>query len=71
MCFAYLKDRTLTIKDKPQIYGTQFDVVDNEVVPFPIKNPENVDNLRREIGLGTLEEAAKSIQERYKLSGTG
>jgi hypothetical protein len=67
MCFAYLKDRTLTMKDKPQIYGTQFDVIENEVVPFPIANLENVDSLRREMGLGTLEEAKNSIRVRYNL----
>ena len=66
-CFAYLKDRTLTMKGKPQIYGTQFDVQDGKVVPFPIKNVGIVDDLRRELGLDTMSEATKRIQERYRL----
>ena len=70
-CFAYLKDRTLTMSGMPQIYGTQFDFKDGEVIPFPIENPEIVDELRKEMGLGTLEEAADSVRDRYKLSGNG
>lgn len=70
-CFAYLKDRTLTMSGMPQIYGTQFDFKDGEVVPFPIENPEIVDDLRKEMGLGSLEGAANSVRDRYKLSGNG
>ncbi len=66
-CFAYLKDRTLTMKGKPQIYGSQFDMQDGKVVPFPIENPDIVDELRKELGLDTVAEAAQRIQERYKL----
>ncbi|MEC8787258.1 MAG: DUF6624 domain-containing protein [Pseudomonadota bacterium] len=71
LCFAYLKDRTLTMKGLPQIYGTQFDFIENDVVPFPINDPENVDILRKEVGLGTLKEATNSVRERYKLSSNG
>ena len=71
LCFAYLKDRTLIMKGMSQIYGTQFDFIDNEAVPFPINNPENVDELRKDMGLGTLEEATNSVRERYKLEGNG
>jgi hypothetical protein len=70
-CFAYLKDRTLTQGGQPQIYGTQFDVIEGKVVPFPIVNPEYVDDLRKELGLDTIEEAAKRIQERYKIEVNG
>ncbi|QUM80243.1 hypothetical protein HWV01_08060 [Moritella sp. 5] len=66
-CFAYLKDRTLTMKGKPQIYGTQFDMKNGKVVPFPIESTSVVDELRKEIGLDTVAEAAQRIQERYKL----
>jgi len=66
-CFAYLKDRTLTRKNKPQIYGTQFDFQDGKVVPFPIEDINIVDALRKELGLDTIAEASERIQQRYKL----
>ncbi|MBC7962226.1 MAG: hypothetical protein H7Y05_04720 [Steroidobacteraceae bacterium] len=62
---AYLQDRVLTMSGRPQIYGTQHDVdVHGTAFPLPIGNPIEVDNLRREMGLGTLAEATKRIQER-------
>ncbi len=66
-CFAYLKDRTLTMQGKPQIYGTQFDFQDGHVVSFPIENLSVVDNLRKELGLDTLCEATQRMKERYNL----
>ena len=66
-CFAYLKDRVLTMEGKAQIYGTQFDVIDGKVVPFPIENPKIVNELRKNLGLESIEEAAQRIKERYKV----
>jgi hypothetical protein len=64
--FAYLQDRVLTMAGKPQIYGTQHDIDNNgKAFPLPIKNPENVDALRKEMGLEPLSEATKRIQERH------
>ncbi len=63
--FAYLQDRVLNMSGRPQIYGTQHDVDENGTAfPLPIENSAEVDNLRREMGLGTLTEATKRIQER-------
>ena len=63
--FAYLQDRVLTMSGRPQIYGTQHDVDRNGAAfPLPMENPIEVDNLRREMGLGILAEATKRIQER-------
>jgi hypothetical protein len=62
---AYLQDRVLTMSGKPQIYGTQHNVDESGTAfPLPIENPLEVDNLRREMGLGTLAEATRRIQER-------
>ena len=64
--FAYLQDRVLTMSDKLQIYGTQHDTDENGIVyPLPIKEPEKVEELRKEIGLEPLSEATKRIQERH------
>lgn len=48
-CFAYLKDRTLTMKGMPQIFGTQFDMKNGKVVPFPIEDMSVVDELRKRL----------------------
>ncbi len=65
-CFAYLQDRVLTMSNKLQIYGTQHDTDENGVVsPFPIKEPEKVDALRKEIGLEPLSKVTKMIQKRH------
>lgn len=62
---AYLQDRVLIMSGRPQVYGTQHDVDENGTAfPLLIENPIEVDNLRKEIGLGTLAEATSRIQDR-------
>src|SRR5215472_3906420 len=53
---AYLEDRLLTMEGKPQIYGTQFRFIDGVIEPFPIEDPDHVDERRARIGLKTLAE---------------
>lgn len=63
---AYLEDRIAVGDGRNQIYGTQFHKNTNgKVKPFPIKDPDNVNNFRKNIGLETLKENQKHIQERY------
>lgn len=65
-CFAYLQDRVLTMSNKPQIYGTQHDIDENGIAyPLPIQHPEKVDALRNEVGLGSLSDATKRIQDQH------
>jgi hypothetical protein len=60
---AFLLDRTLTMAGKPQKYGTQFNTnEEGKAVPLPIENPEIVDDLRVDLGLGTLAELTSCIQ---------
>jgi hypothetical protein len=60
---AFLLDRTLTMDGKPQRYGTQFkDDEKGQVVPFPIENPSIVDDLRRKLGLDSLERRIEIMQ---------
>ena len=54
--------------EQPQIYGTQFDEDDDGwPVPFPIEDPENVNERRLSLGLNTLEEHTRKclIGRRY------
>lgn len=60
MEYAKIHDRILVNADKPQVYGMQFRYnEDNALEPFPIENPEHVDQRRKEIGLEPLKEYLK------------
>lgn len=60
---AYLEDRLLMNEGKPQIYGTQ--VVKNKESgrwePYKIVSIENVDILRKSVGLESLEDYLKTF----------
>jgi hypothetical protein len=61
---AFLHDRIMTMSGRPQKYGTQFDISENgEVTSLPIENSQIVDKLREEIGLESLAERTKQMQE--------
>lgn len=63
---AFLEDRLLTMEDKPQIYGTQFNTVNGVTKPFPIEDPEHVDSRRASVGLDTFAENEAMIKAMYK-----
>ncbi|MCX6753318.1 MAG: hypothetical protein NTW62_03190 [Candidatus Nomurabacteria bacterium] len=52
---AYLIDKFRVLKNLPQIYGTQYKKDSKGNIEFlPILNIENVNKLRKEVGLGSL-----------------
>ena len=54
---AFLEDRIRMYEGKPQIYGTQFQPnMHGQLEPYPIENPESVNERRAAIGLNTIEE---------------
>ncbi len=53
---AYLTDRVRVNEGKPQVYGTQFHVVDGKLTSRPIEDEENVDKRRKSAGLSPLKE---------------
>lgn len=64
---AYLVDRVRVNQKQPQVYGTQFRLKnDGTYEPQPIADAEHVDERRRSVGLGTLEEYAKLIGKSTK-----
>ena len=70
-CFAYLQDRVLAMSGEHQIFGTQHDIDENGVAyPLPIKEPEKVEKLRKEVGLESLSSATMRIQERHNITLT-
>ncbi len=68
---AYLTDRVLVGEGKKQLYGTQFTLKDGEYVPSPIEDEANVDKRRKEVGLESLAEYARTLREIYKSQTSG
>lgn len=61
---AMLEDRVRVFEGRPQRYGTQYDWDANgEISPYPIEDPEQVDQLRATVGLGPLAERTASMRE--------
>ncbi len=64
--FAYLVDRIRVNEGKPQLYGSQFTNEDGKFIPRPIEDKEHVDERRKEMDMGTLEEGIAEMYEKYK-----
>lgn len=61
---AYLTDRILVKEKKKQIFGTQFYWnKQGELLPFPILNKRNVEKIRKDHNLLTLEENIRRINK--------
>jgi hypothetical protein len=59
-----LEDRIRMFEGRPQRYGTQFDWdADGRLSPVPIEDPAGVDERRKSVGLGPLEEAIEAQRE--------
>ena len=58
---AYLEDRVRV----PQLYGTQFQLIEGKFVPREIEDVENVDQRRKEMGLNTLAESIENMHKKY------
>ncbi|MEO8467041.1 MAG: DUF6624 domain-containing protein [Gammaproteobacteria bacterium] len=60
---AYLEDRINTFEDRPQRYGTQLrPAADGRLEPCALAEPENVEQLRRDIGLPPLADILAKAQ---------
>jgi hypothetical protein len=62
---AYLIDRIRTNENQPQLYGTQFTEIDGKSIPLSIEDEKHVDDRRKEMELGILEEGIKHMYEKY------
>jgi hypothetical protein len=62
---AMLEDRILVFSGKKQIYGTQMDWDENGLMnPFPIEDPETIDERRDVVGLEPLKDNIKRLRTR-------
>jgi hypothetical protein len=62
---ALLTDRVLTGDGEPQLYGTQFHIVDGELVPYPIAEPETLEQRRADMGLTSMADYVKALSKMY------
>lgn len=65
--FAFLTDRVRMNGGQPQIYGTQTINVDDKTYLVPLQNPNNVDSLRREVGLEPLNDYMQGFGESFSV----
>ncbi len=63
---AYLTDRVLVAEGKKQRYGTQFVGQGDAMKPSPIEDEANVDQRRKEVGLGTMAEYRERLRQVYR-----
>ncbi len=62
---AYLEDRVRLMQGKPQLYGTQFEGRGEALKARPLEDAEHVDDRRRAIGLGTLDDYLQDVRRAY------
>jgi hypothetical protein len=61
---AMLEDRVRAFEGRPQRYGTQYDWDEHgQLSPLPIEDPDRVDERRRSVGLGPLDENTRRVRE--------
>ena len=64
--FAMLTDRVLTGRGEPQVYATQFTYDEEGVLrPSPTIDWENIEQRRASVGLDTMAEYKKRMEESY------
>jgi len=62
---AYLTDRVLVARGRPQVYGTQCEEVDGRFQPRACIEPEALDQRRKEVGLQPIKEYLQVMEEVY------
>jgi len=63
---ALLTDRVLVAEGQPQEYGTQLRYRDGECVPFPVRDPERVDERRAAMALQPLADYVALVAEQER-----
>ena len=64
--YATSVDRVRIQDGQKQLYGSQFDTKGDKCEPLPIEDPEHVDERRKAVGLGPLDEYTKQLCALYK-----
>jgi|SRR5688572_1843067 len=65
--YAFLYDRICFNERRPQKFGTQYDWDENgQLSPWTVENPEKVNDLRKEVGLNSIEEETEAVRKGAK-----
>jgi hypothetical protein len=68
--YACLLDRVRMNEGRPQMYGSQFVVHDDQTLaPWPIAEPATVDERRFRVGLPPLAAQARDMEHQYRVRG--
>jgi len=62
---AYLTDRVLVARGRPQVYGTQCEEVDGRFQPRACVDPDALDQRRKEVGLQPIKEYLQVMEQVY------
>lgn len=65
--YAFLVDLVRTNTNRRQLYGTQVRLNEDtsKLILKPVEDPERLNERRKALGLGTIEEYLKTMEERY------
>ena len=64
---AYLMDRVLVNQKLPQLYGTQAQIIEGQIIPQPIEEQDQLDQRRANMGLEPFNEYLLLLKEVYQL----
>ena len=62
---AGLTDAIRLAQGRPQLYGSKFERVGDTLRPYPIENPAQVDQRRRQVGMEPLQRYAQRLRQRF------
>jgi hypothetical protein len=66
---AYLTDRVLMHRGEPQIYGTQYQVMDGRLSLWEVRDPDRLDQRRAALGLPSEAENRARLLAAERLTG--
>ncbi len=64
---ALLTDRVLVSEGKPQLYGSQADIVDGKIVVKAVQDEPNLGKRRAELGLSSMDDYIELMKKAYGL----
>ena len=63
--YALMVDRIRRRQGQPQVYGSQYSLVDGELVRDPVEDPQNLDRRRAALGMTPIDEYERMLSEYY------
>lgn len=65
--YALLVDRVRAKRGQPQLYGTQYELKEGDLVQTPVEEPEQLHRRRSELGLPPIADYERALREQYGL----